>query len=143
MFGFKQIQLIGLDYFNGIVGDLAAHGETQVFVSQAPMLASSADRAAAIAPFLADVLAQTGKRKLNLIGHSQGGLDARWLVSSMGWGDRVASVTMIAAPNHGSRVADAVLAVAPGVAYPLLEPLLDLYGLIAGDPDSDKELPRP
>jgi triacylglycerol lipase len=140
MFGFKQIQLLGLDYFNGVVADLAAHGETQVFVSQAPMLASSADRAAVIAPFLEDVLAKTGKRKVNLIGHSQGGLDARWLVSSMGWGDRVASVTMLSAPNHGSRVADAVLAVAPGVAYPLITPLLDLYGLVAGDPTSDKDL---
>ena len=140
MFGFKQIQLLGLDYFNGVVADLAAQGETQVFVSQAPMLASSSDRAAVIAPFLEDVLARTGKRKLNLIGHSQGGLDARWLVSSMGWGDRVASVTMLSAPNHGSRVADAVLAVAPGVAFPLLTPLLDLYGLVAGDPGSEKDL---
>src|SRR5439155_1345231 len=66
--------------------------------------------------------------------------ESRWLVSSMGWGDRVASVTMLSAPNHGSRVADAVLAVAPGIAFPLLTPLLDLYGLIAGDPASEKDL---
>jgi len=140
MFGFQKIELLGLDYFNGIVADLAAHGETQVFATHVPMLASSADRATAIQPFIDQVLAQTGKRKVNLIGHSQGGLDARYLVSSMGYGDRVASVTMIATPNHGSRVADAILALAPGATYPLLEPLLDLYGIIAGDPTSQKDL---
>jgi triacylglycerol lipase len=140
MFGFQKIELLGLDYFNGIVADLATHGERQVFATHVPMLASSADRATAIQPFIDQVLAQTGKRKVNLIGHSQGGLDARYLVSSMGYGDRVASVTMIATPNHGSRVADAILALAPGATYPLLEPLLDLYGIIAGDSTSQKDL---
>jgi triacylglycerol lipase len=140
MFGFQKIQLLGLDYFNGIVADLAAHGEHQIFVSQAAMLASSADRAAMIAPYIDQILAETGKKKVNLIGHSQGGLDARYLVSSMGYGDRVASISMVAAPNHGSKVADAVLNAVPGVAYPLITPLLDLYGIIGGDPKSEKDL---
>jgi triacylglycerol lipase len=140
MFGFQRIQLLGLDYFNGIVADLAAHGEKQVFVSQAAMLASSAERAAMIAPYIDQILAETGKKKVNLIGHSQGGLDARYLVSSMGYGDRVASVTMVSAPNHGSKVADAILTGVPQIAYPLITPLLDLYGLVAGDPASEKDL---
>jgi triacylglycerol lipase len=139
MFGFKTIANI-VEYWNGIPADLAAHGETQVFVTQSEMLASSATRAATLAPQLDEILRQTGKRKLNLIGHSQGGLDARYLVSSMGYGDRVASITLLSTPNHGSRVADAALGLVGAPGYDLLTPLLLLYGLAAGDPANDKDL---
>lgn len=47
--------------------------------------------------------------KVNLVAHSMGGLDARYLVASLGYGDRVASVTTISSPHGGSAVADAVL----------------------------------
>lgn len=47
--------------------------------------------------------------KVNLVAHSMGGLDARYLVSALGYGDRVASVTTISSPHRGSAVADAVL----------------------------------
>jgi triacylglycerol lipase len=48
---------------------------------------------------------------VNLVGHSQGGMDARVITSpqGLGYGDRVASVTTVATPHHGSKVADAVL----------------------------------
>src|SRR4051812_39206727 len=40
--------------------------------------------------------------KVNLIGHSMGGLDARYLVSQLGFGERVASITTLGTPNRGS-----------------------------------------
>lgn len=54
---------------------------------------------------LAYVLQETGAEKVNLIAHSMGGLDARYMISVNGWHDRVASLTTIAAPHHGSSIA--------------------------------------
>ena len=47
--------------------------------------------------------------KVNLVAHSMGGLDARWLVSQLGYGDRVATLTTIASPHRGTAVADTAL----------------------------------
>jgi len=44
--------------------------------------------------------------KVNIVAHSMGGLDARHLVSSLGYGDRVASLTTISTPHRGSFIAD-------------------------------------
>jgi pimeloyl-ACP methyl ester carboxylesterase len=49
-----------------------------------------------------EVLRETGARKVNLIGHSQGGLDSRVLISGLGYADRVASLTTVATPHHGT-----------------------------------------
>lgn len=43
---------------------------------------------------------------VNLIAHSMGGLDARYLIAQLGMADRVASLTTIATPHHGTAVAD-------------------------------------
>ncbi|MCA9413929.1 MAG: alpha/beta fold hydrolase [Candidatus Omnitrophica bacterium] len=61
---------------------------------------------------------------LNLIGHSMGGLDARYAVSALGLGDRVASVTTIATPHRGSFLADLFLWI-PGIrkAFPAISNL--------------------
>lgn len=48
--------------------------------------------------------------KLNLIGHSMGGLDARYLISKLGFADRIASLTTIGTPHHGTPLADLALA---------------------------------
>jgi triacylglycerol lipase len=112
MGGFDQLkQPIDLEYFNDVIADLASIGETQVFATTAPPYDTSENRAAAIAPQIAQIMKQTGKAKVNLVGHSQGGMDVRVLVSphGMALGAEVASVTTIATPHQGSLVADAVL----------------------------------
>jgi triacylglycerol lipase len=133
MFGFKTIDLVKLRYFNGVADDLASIGETQVYEPVVPFLASSETRAKVLAAYIDDVLAKTGKAKVNIVGHSQGGLDARYLVSTLGYGDRVASITTLSTPHHGSRVADAILGLAPDLAYALVQPLLKLYGDLASN----------
>ena len=56
-----------------------------------------------------EVLQETGARKLNLLAHSKGGLEARYLISTLGFAGRVASLTTICTPHHGSRAAEAWL----------------------------------
>ena len=45
-------------------------------------------------------------RRVNLVAHSMGGLDCRVLISQLGYGDRVASLTTVSTPHRGSHIAD-------------------------------------
>jgi triacylglycerol lipase len=112
MSGFGQLTVgpVGITYFDGVVEDLTKHGES-VFVTVVPPYDTSEARAAALATQIDDILKRTGKAKVNLVGHSQGGMDARVITSAqgLGYGDRVAMVVTDATPHHGSKVADAVL----------------------------------
>jgi triacylglycerol lipase len=106
-FGFNNFA--GLDfltYFYHVKDDLAAHGETQVFTPEVDPFNDSTTRGAQLEARIRDVLAQTGAKKVNIIGHSQGGLDAR--VVAHNHPEIVASVTTIATPHHGSKLADDV-----------------------------------
>ncbi|MDR3072502.1 MAG: triacylglycerol lipase [Clostridiales Family XIII bacterium] len=53
-----------------------------------------------------EILAETGAEKVNIIAHSKGGLDARYAVSVLGMGEKVATVTTMNTPHHGCLFAD-------------------------------------
>ena len=55
---------------------------------------------------LLDILKNTGCEKVNIIAHSKGGLDARYLISSLGISNHVATLTTIATPHRGSELVD-------------------------------------
>jgi triacylglycerol lipase len=61
---------------------------------------------AARAEVLRDLIRHWTDEPVNIIAHSMGGLDARYVISHLGMADRVASLTTIAAPHHGTAVAD-------------------------------------
>ncbi len=66
-------------------------------------------RARAWAERLDAVLAETGAEKLNLVGFSSAGLDARYLIGSLGRAGQVASLVTVSTPHRGSPVAGYVL----------------------------------
>src|SRR6185369_6230360 len=45
-------------------------------------------------------------RKVNILAHSMGGLDARFAIARLGLADRVASLTTVATPHRGTALAD-------------------------------------
>ena len=45
-------------------------------------------------------------RRFNLIAHSQGGIDARYMATTLAEGDRIASITTVATPHYGTGLAD-------------------------------------
>ena len=104
-----------------------------VFEITAPPYESPEERAKAIAPQLEDILKKTGASKLNLVAWSLGGLDARYLISSMGWGSRIASLSMVGTPNRGAATADKVMSLLPEAegALSTLRGLLDKVATIA------------
>jgi triacylglycerol lipase len=55
---------------------------------------------------LRDLIRQWTDEPINLVAHSMGGLDARYLIAHLGMSGRVASLTTIATPHRGTAVAD-------------------------------------
>ena len=62
-----------------------------------------ADSAGQLAPFVDKVLASTGARKVDLVGHSQGGMMPRYYLEFLGGADKVNHLVGIAPSNHGTR----------------------------------------
>ncbi|MGB9180320.1 MAG: alpha/beta fold hydrolase [Pyrinomonadaceae bacterium] len=52
------------------------------------------------------ILAETGKEKVHIIGHSMGGMDARHMIVEKGMAQKVASLTTIGTPHNGTSFAD-------------------------------------
>lgn len=51
------------------------------------------------------ILQETGAEQVNIVAHSMGGLDARYLISVLGRHEAVASLTTVSTPHHGSNIA--------------------------------------
>ena len=55
-----------------------------------------------------DILLETNSEKVNIIAHSKGGIDSRYLIWKHDFGDKVASITTICTPHNGSEIADLI-----------------------------------
>ena len=112
MFGFKKLGLpeFGVDYWYQIIPDLKRNG-AQVYAAQVSPLNSTEVRGEQLLKEVEDVLAITGKSKVNLIGHSHGGPTARYIAGVAP--EKVASVTSVGGVNFGSPVADIVQDIKP------------------------------
>jgi triacylglycerol lipase len=76
------------------------------------------------------ILKETGKGKINIIAHSKGGLDSRFMIWIYNYGGKVASLTTISTPHHGAVVADMILnlkAIHTEASEKSLEALEELY----------------
>jgi triacylglycerol lipase len=77
---------------------------------------------------LRDAVNRFTSGRVHIIGHSMGGIDARYLVSRLGFGERVASVTTIGSPHRGTTLADLALAASGPDAYAAADLLLRALG---------------
>ncbi len=101
--GFNKI--LSIDYFYRVPQLLSADGFTVRTTRVAPVN-TIAYRARQLAEQIDTVLAETGAAKVNIIAHSMGGLDARYLISTLGYGDRVAALVTVSTPHRGTAIAD-------------------------------------
>ncbi|MFP2933100.1 esterase/lipase family protein [Pyxidicoccus sp. 3LG] len=92
-----------LDYFHGVQSTLASGG-ARVYVTHVPAFNATEARGEALLAQVEDIVARTGCGKVNLIGHSHGGLDVRYVAAVRP--DLVASVTTVGSPHKGAALAD-------------------------------------
>jgi triacylglycerol lipase len=102
MAGFKTLFGV-LDYFNGVESTLRGSG-AEVYVTAVPQFGSTEARGEVLLAQIEDIVARTGHAKVNLIGHSHGGLDIRYVAAVRP--DLVASVSSVGSPHHGADLAD-------------------------------------
>lgn len=106
---------ITVNYWHGIEAALTKAGAT-VITARVPPFGSIEQRARHLDQLLLEKcrnLVPEGHRlKVNVVGHSMGGLDARYLISQVQTDKspyQVASLTTIGTPHHGSECADFVM----------------------------------
>lgn len=136
LFGFDSA--LGIDYFYGIPHALR-QGGARVYLAQVSGANSTELRGEQLLAQVKIIVALTGLPKVHLIGHSHGGLTARYVAGVAP--QLVASVTAVGAPNKGSRLADILRAAAPAgsvseaIAGSAAHALLALIGLFSSGPD--------
>ncbi len=125
-----------VEYFHGIPESLRADG-ADVHVTHVPAFASSEQRGEALLAQIEDIVAETGQPKVNLIGHSHGGFDVRYVAAVRP--DLVASVTTVGTPHKGAELADFLRnniqdgSFTETVVSKLANSLGTLEGLLSGD----------
>ena len=135
LFGFDRIGPFEL--FHDIKYALRSAG-ARVFVPHLSATHSNEARGEQLLAQIDRVLEGTGAEKVNLIGHSQGALAARYAAAIAP--ETVASVTSVSGPNHGSELADFLRkALTPGhlpeqVAETVATLFADFLSLLSGHP---------
>ncbi len=122
MLGFDS--LLGVDYWYGIPAALRRDG-ARVYVTEVSQLNTSEARGEELLKQVEEIVAISGKAKVNLIGHSHGGPTIRYVAAVRP--DLVASVTSVGSPHKGSAAADFIRQVPPGSAGETL-----LAGIVNG-----------
>ncbi len=103
--GTERFSFFGItirDYFPGIRECLGSVGN-RVLTPQLSRTCGIATRADELKRFIER---QVPRGPVHLIGHSMGGLDARYMISRLGMAHRVKSLTTIGTPHRGSPFAD-------------------------------------
>ncbi len=143
IFAFDTIA--GIDYWYGIPSALQNEG-AKVYVPKINAFDSSAKRGEALIAQLEQIRAGSGGsiKKFNLIGHSQGGITARYVMNVRP--DMIASVTTLNTPHKGSPLADVATGIAPagtlqGVAFDVFANTVgDLVNLLSNNKKSQSDI---
>lgn len=85
---------------------------------------------------LEQYLKNNGIDKVNIIAHSKGGLEARYMISKLGMAQNVASLTTISTPHHGSKSIDLFYTV-PNLVFEFIALFVNLANRIMGDKHPD------
>jgi triacylglycerol lipase len=135
--GFQDIGPIG--YFFRVAPMLRAQGR-RVYEAVLPPFGNTPQRVPALRTAVDDALRDSGSPRVLIIAHSQGGLDARYLVSTLGYGDRVAAIATISTPHRGTAVADLFDSAIPGVADGVVNAFATLLGVAYNEARSRADL---
>jgi triacylglycerol lipase len=63
------------------------------------------NNAAQLRDFIREIMAAEGVSKVNIIAHSKGGLDSRYMIDHLGMAEHIASLTFLSTPHKGSKLA--------------------------------------
>ena len=134
-----QNQVFGTPYFNRIPASLEASG-FEVFDANHLAWGTFEQNADILYNDIMYLTEELGFAKVNIIAHSKGGLDSRfmlWKYRDEGIADRVASITTINSPHHGSVTADSVFGIVPPFLQWVPVLITNMVAWLQGEWDTD------
>ncbi len=123
------------NYWGDTPDYLKAYGAA-VFTAKQLAFTSNVDNATALKYRVFEVLEKSKKDKVNIIAHSKGGIEARYMISNLEMGDNVSSLTTLGTPHRGTPIADIVIGKIP-VGQFVLARLVNIFARVMGDSDPD------
>ncbi len=131
--GFRDLQYF--NYWGRIPKELVRNGAI-VYYGHQEAWGTIENNAQVIKETIQKVLDENHCDKVNIIAHSKGGLDARYLISGLHMEDQVASLTTISTPHRGSELLN-ILNKLPDGIYRIVSSLFDLTYRRMGDRHPD------
>jgi len=126
----------GSNKFWGRIPSELANSGVEVFFGNTDAWGDFESNAALLKKTVEKVLLDTKKEKVNIIAHSKGGLDARYCIWKHGFGDKIASLTTMCTPHHGSEIADLIYK-RKIIHTRISKKALMIYGKLYGDINPD------
>ncbi|CZS88142.1 hypothetical protein WAI453_000556 [Rhynchosporium graminicola] len=134
LLGFDELRLAGslfpgVHYWRGITDAMRANG-IEVITASVPASGSIEERALKLGQ---DIAAKANGKSVNIIAHSMGGLDARYMISRLKPENvTVLSLTTVASPHRGSSFADYIFRGLGPSNLPIVYKWFDALGISTG-----------
>jgi triacylglycerol lipase len=126
----------GIVNFWGRIPNKLQENNIKVFFGNTDAWGSYESNAELLKAAIDKILDETNSEKVNIIAHSKGGIDSRYLIWKYDYGDKVASLTTISTPHHGAEIADLIYD-QKIVHSRLVKNALAVYGKLYGDINPD------
>jgi triacylglycerol lipase len=126
----------GVINFWGRIPDVLIENGIKVFMGNTDSWGGYESNAEMLKETIDKVLEETNSEKVNIIAHSKGGIDSRYLIWRYDYGDKVASLTTISTPHHGSEIADLIYYQVPKSSR-IVRESLGVFGKTYGDINPD------
>ncbi len=124
--GFSEV--LGISYFFRVSEHLQERQIEHHMIKLSPF-AHSLERAVELKSAIRQILDQTNACKVDLIAHSQGGIDSRIIIEDPMFASRIAHLITIASPHMGTRLADTASFLPNGLINPVGQMLAWLIGI--------------
>jgi triacylglycerol lipase len=126
----------GIINFWGRIPKILQENKIKVFLGNTDAWGSYESNAELLKAAIDKILDETNCEKVNIIAHSKGGIDSRYLIWKYNYGDKVASLTTISTPHHGAEIADLIYN-QKIVHSRIAKNALMIYGKLYGDINPD------
>lgn len=124
-----------LNYWGRIPKRLEQNG-AEIFYGNQDANATIEENARQLEKRLDEILEITGAEKVNIIAHSKGGLEARYLISTLKRNEQIASLSTISTPHNGSVTVKKLLEF-PEIIIKTTGKTVDFFMKICGDKNPD------
>jgi triacylglycerol lipase len=128
-------KILGINYWGRIPKEMEKNG-IKVYYGGTDAWGSIESNAQILKVKIENILEEAGVDKINIIAHSRGGLEARYLISSLNLHNSIATLTTISTPHRGVKAMNIALYI-PDFIYKSAAFIINLWYKILGDKNPD------